>query len=109
MNLVYFGHVSHACIEITISSKNYGARPETVRESKWLAGTQRLSRPFRRPYALSTQAAGAARDHRLPNLPDTCPEATAAAADATSEATGSGIDATPDTWVPARISLEVAS
>ena len=60
-------------------------------------------------YAHPTQAAGPARDHRLPNLPDTCPEATAAAADATSEATGSGIDATPDTWVPARISLEVAS
>ena len=109
MNLVYFGHVSQACIEITMSSKNFGARPETVRESKGLAGTQRLSRPFRRPYALSTQAAGPARDHRLPYLPDTCPEATAAA-DATSDASGSGMfDATPVTRVPARISFEVAS
>ena len=64
---------------------------------------------FEHIYALSTQAAGAARDHRLPNLPDTCPEATAAA-DATSEASGSGMfDATPVTRVPARISFEVAS
>jgi hypothetical protein len=64
---------------------------------------------FEHIYALSTQAAGAARDHRLPNLPDTCPEATAAA-DATSDASGSGMfDATPVTRVPARISFEVAS
>jgi hypothetical protein len=64
---------------------------------------------FEHIYAHPTQAAGAARDHRLPNLPDTCPEATAAA-DATSEASCSGMfDATPVTRVPARISFEVAS